>query len=344
MYGHKVPLKYELGDCNMNRRDRRAALARGRAATPADIPALAAEATHAYQQRRLTDAEVICKKILARDPAHATALNVLGLLYQALDNHRLAAKMLAKAVAVNDLDAACHYNVAISYQALDERAAAATHFHKAIALGLSGKGVEPFLLQNPVIVECLSRMTDKMGLPVKNDGLFSARDIAAIADNTFLRCVLESTIIRGVTLEFFLTGLRYALLHLPGGNFSIKVDDDVLSLFCALAEQCFLNEYIFAQTADETQRCGSILRKILYVIDALSHAKRPPLLLQHVVDYNPIKFFRRRLRVSMPTLFGNHKSRSRNSRRKRLRGIQRGQKIIFGAKYEGRCTNFAQLI
>jgi hypothetical protein len=28
----------------------------------------------------------------------------------------------------------------------------------------------------------------------------------------------------------------------------------VLGLFCALAEQCFLNEYVFAQTAEETGR------------------------------------------------------------------------------------------
>jgi hypothetical protein len=55
----------------MNRRDRRAAaLARGKASTPADIPApLVAEATLAYQEGRLIDAEVVCKQILARETA-----------------------------------------------------------------------------------------------------------------------------------------------------------------------------------------------------------------------------------------------------------------------------------
>jgi len=32
---------------------------------------------------------------------------------------------------------------------------------------------------------------------------------------------------------------------------SIALTDDVLGLFCALAEQCFLNEYVFAQTAED---------------------------------------------------------------------------------------------
>ncbi len=177
----------------------------------------------------MADAEAASKQILAREPLQATALNILGLLHQRSGNHRLAAKTLAKAVAVSDLDAACHYNLATSYQSLDQRSDAARHYLRAIALGLSGKGVEPFLLQDPVIVACLSRMDDKSELPIKNDNAFGAGDLSALADNTFLRCALESTIIRGETLEFFMTGLRYALLRLTSGYFpdGVKVEDDV---------------------------------------------------------------------------------------------------------------------
>jgi SAM-dependent methyltransferase len=256
----------------MNRRDRRAALARGKAAVasaPADIPALVAEATLAYQQRRIGDAEVACKQILVRAPAHPEALNILGVVQQASGNHRLAAKTLAKAIAVNDLDAACHYNIATSYQALNERAAATKHFKKAIALGLNGKGVEPFLLQNPIIAACANRTTDDHGLPVKIDDLFTVADIGAIADNIFLRCALESTIICGVTLELFLTGLRHALLRLAMSNLSDRAKvADVLGLFCAVAQQCFLNEYVFTQTADETQRAHQLREDLLQRLSA----------------------------------------------------------------------------
>jgi SAM-dependent methyltransferase len=275
----------------MNRRDRRAALARGKAvvaSTPPDIPALTAEASLAYQQGRIVDAEVACKQILARAPEHREALNVLGVVYQASGNHRLAAKTLAKAIAVNGLDAACHYNIAMSYQALGERVAAVSHFKRAIVLGLSGKGVEPFLMQNTVIASRARGTIDERGLPVKIDDLFEAGDIAAIADNTFLRCALESTIIRGVTLELFLTGLRHALLHLAIGNISdpAKVADDVLDLFCALGQQCFLNEYVYAQTADETQGARR-LREVL--LQRLSGGDEvPALLLAAVAAYFPL--------------------------------------------------------
>ena len=240
----------------MSRRDRRAALARGKAEPTANLTELAARATLAFQEGRAIDAEVLCKQILAHDARQPTALNIVGLLYQASGNHRLAAKTLAKAVAANELDAACQYNLAASYQALGQRADAARHYRKALALGLSGKGPEPFLLQDATIIQCLSRMEDRSSLPVRNESVFGAGEIAAIAENTFLRCALGSTIIRGVPLEAFLTGLRQALLRLAdyGASGSVALPEDVLGLFCALAEQCFLNEYVFAQTAEETSR------------------------------------------------------------------------------------------
>ena len=275
----------------MNRRDRRAALARGKAgaaSVPTEIPALAAEATLAYREGRIVDAEVACKQILVRAPEHPEALNILGVVYQASGNHRLAAKTLAKAIAVNDLDAACHYNIAMSYQAVGERAAAARHFKKAIALGLSGKGVEPFLTQNTDIASRTNGAADERGLPVKIDDLFDADDISAIADNIFLRCALETTIIRGVPLELFLTGLRHALLRFAIGNMSdpSRVAGDVLALFCALAQQCFLNEYIYAQSADETQRAQELRDVLLQRLSAGSEV--PALLLAAVAAYFPL--------------------------------------------------------
>jgi SAM-dependent methyltransferase/tetratricopeptide (TPR) repeat protein len=239
----------------MSRRDRRAALARGKTPTT-NLTGLAAEATLAVQQGRSLDAELLCKRILAIEPRQPMALNIMGLLYQASGNHRLAAKSLVKAVAANAVDAACHYNLATSYQALGQRAEAARHYRTAIALGLSGRGPEPFLLQESAIVQCLSRIENRSGLPARNDAIFGAPEIAAIAENTFLRCALGATIIRGVPLETFLTALRQALLQLAenAAAGAPALVEDGLGLLCALAEQCFLNEYVFAQTTEETAR------------------------------------------------------------------------------------------
>lgn len=274
----------------MNRRDRRAAAARGKvaASSSAGIDGLVAEATLAYQQGQTTQAEVICRQVLSRAPAHAEALNLLGVLYQASGNHRIAVKTLAKAVAVNEFDAACHYNVAVSYQALGRRAAAATHFSKAIALGLSGRDVEQFLTKSGVVVEYVRRITDRSSLLVKNEELFAAADIVAVADDVFLQCALESRVVCGVTLELFLTDLRAALLHRAGADISgpAKVGDDATDMFCALARQCFLNEYVFTQSEEETRQAAR-LRDLL--LQKLSNGSEiSPLLLAAVAAYFPL--------------------------------------------------------
>jgi hypothetical protein len=48
---------------------------------------------------------------------------------------------------------------------------------------LSGKGPEPFLLQDTTILQCLSRIEDRSSLAVRNESVFGK--VAAIAQNTF---------------------------------------------------------------------------------------------------------------------------------------------------------------
>jgi len=275
----------------MNRSQRRA-LARGKGAAgsaPADAAALMDEAVLAYRQGQRGQAAALCKQILTRAPEHAGALNLVGILHQASDNHRLAVKMLEKALAQNELDAACHYNIATSYQALGQSSAAATHFKKAIALGLSGRDVEQFLQQNEIIGRYVRPIiSDEPGLPVGRQAGFNADDLAAIAANIFLRCALQTNIIRGVPLEFFLTSLRSALLQRALANVAdgVQLDDDVAALFCALAQQCFLNEYVFAQS-DEEAREASRLREVLSQ-KLSSGGAIAPALLAPVAAYFPL--------------------------------------------------------
>jgi tetratricopeptide (TPR) repeat protein len=147
----------------MNRKERRAAIARNKAVAGSatlDVTELVGEATFAFRERRFAEAEVICQRVLAGAPGNAAVLNILGLIHQASGRHRPAVKSFAAAIAADDLDASCHYNIAFSYQTLEERDAAAAHFKKAIALGLNGRNVEQFLMNNPVVIEGVKRITD----------------------------------------------------------------------------------------------------------------------------------------------------------------------------------------
>lgn len=274
----------------MNRRERRAAFARSK--TPAShLPAGAAdpmgEANRAYRHRQFGQAELICKTILARAPAHGPSLNLLGLINQSLGRHRLAIKMFAKAITFEDQVPATHYNIACSYQELNQLAAAATHFKKALALGMSYNDVEVFLMQNPVVIKCKKSM-DGSHLPITATDLFDDDGMAAVARDIFLRSALESTVIRGATLEFFLTHLRSTLVRLANANFgkTNKISEEVLSVFCALAQQCFINEYILTESDEESQQARQLRERLQCRI--LDGGDISPLTLAAVAAYFPL--------------------------------------------------------
>ncbi len=255
----------------MNRRERRAALARGRAAstTPADIAGLLAEASRAHHLGRSAKAEELCRQILSREPAHPPSLNLLGLINQASGRHRQAVKMFLKAIDADELNAACNYNIASSYQLLGKGDAAAEHFKKAIGLGLSDKNLEDFILQNPDIAAQVNHTLASANAPLGKRYL-GAHEIAAIAKDIFLQCALQLELIRGVPLELFLTDLRAALLRLAAGEAyaSAKIGDDIAGLFCALAQQCFINEYAYDQDEEERRQACQLRDLLLQTLSA----------------------------------------------------------------------------
>jgi SAM-dependent methyltransferase len=282
----------------MNRKERRASLKRrnssayatsagdrNKALVSAD---LLAEANRHYQQGQFVKAQDFCNRILARQPSHVNALNLLGLIHQTSGRHKLAVKVLAKALASDALNAACHYNIASSYQTLNRQEEAAVHFKNAIALGMNRGNTENLILQNPAIATCVDLIEEKWPLPVKTDELFGRFGLESIASDVFLRCALETIPIRGWPLERFVTHIRSALLRLAYSvliNFT-TIDDALVRLFCAIAQQCFNNEYVFAQSDEETRQ--SIQLSDLLLQKLVDGDEIPPLLLAAVAAYFPL--------------------------------------------------------
>jgi SAM-dependent methyltransferase len=283
----------------MNRKERRAGHKRGnlsagiapagdwdKAFTTAE---LLAQARRAHQQRQSETARDICDRILAREPAHVPALNLLGLIFQEAGRHKLAVKTLAKAIASDALNAACHYNLASSYQALDRPDEAARHFKTAIALGMSQKNIEDFIFQNPTITAWINRM-DESGplLPARAADLLGPRGLQSLANDIFLRCALETTPIRTEPLERLFTHVRADLLESARTSAAgaKAIDGGVIGLLCALAQQCFINEYVFVQNDEETRH--AIALRDLLLTKLADGGDIAPLLLAAVAAYFPL--------------------------------------------------------
>ncbi|MGC2827595.1 MAG: class I SAM-dependent methyltransferase [Pseudolabrys sp.] len=156
---------------------------------------------------------------------------------------------------------------------------------------MSEKNVEEFIMQSPAIATCLARLEEEKLLPRQIDDLFSAAVLKAVADDIFLRSAMESVVIRGRALETFLTQLRFVLLRLAAASAVAPrtIADNLVSCLSALAAQCFINEYIYSQSEDETQQSIRLRDLLLDQLNAADEIE--PLTLAAVAAYFPLSQF-----------------------------------------------------
>jgi 2-polyprenyl-3-methyl-5-hydroxy-6-metoxy-1,4-benzoquinol methylase len=209
----------------MNRKQRRAAhkqspSAGGHRAGPASDPVgqLFAEADRLQRQNKLNDAARVYKRLLLLKPDHAQAGNNLGCVLLAQGKPAEASARFAQALALmpqlfEQFNGVCATLTAVL----------------------------------PPIGEAMRRAIAVWPNQRTADQLLGDAGLRAICDDPMLLCMLQSVPARKTELELVLTSLRAALLTEAGD----APDDSVLMFCCAMAKQCFINEYVFAVTADE---------------------------------------------------------------------------------------------
>ena len=110
-------------------------------------------------------------------------------------------------------------------------------------------------------------------------------DIGAVAADPYLRTVLESTVVRDLAFERWLTAVRAGFIDTALGD-DPKANGDIVAFAAALARQCWINEYVFAVTAPE--RAGIDKLRGL-VAGALARGEAvPPLRIAVLAMYEPL--------------------------------------------------------
>ena len=100
--------------------------------------------------------------------------------------------------------------------------------------------------------QCIERAVASWPTPLSKEALFGADGLAALASDDLLRAVLENTPAAGLDFEHFLTLARRALLldvlasQLPDDADSLR-----LRFCCAMARQCYINEYVYDCSTEE---------------------------------------------------------------------------------------------
>src|SRR5262249_61974867 len=117
---------------------------------------------------------------------------------------------------------------------------------------------------NLAMGEALERAASAWPQRLSTRELLGASGFTAVCADALLRRVLESTTIRHVGLERLLTSFRLEFLHAAANRTNADgFADDVLDFCAALAKQCFINEYIFATTAEEAEQAQVLARMLL---------------------------------------------------------------------------------
>ncbi len=99
--------------------------------------------------------------------------------------------------------------------------------------------------------------------PQRLPELFDTDGLAALGNDELLRRLLECDPVTDIGFERLLTNLRYAMLRSIASDMAADSTDQLpLELYCALARQCFVNEYVFSVLDDELDQ-ARLLRSSL---------------------------------------------------------------------------------
>ena len=110
------------------------------------------------------------------------------------------------------------------------------------------------------------------------------RDLLALAKDRLLLALMRSAQVRAVALEAVLTDARRQLLARAAA--AEALDDTLIEFACALAQQCFINEYVFALRDEESSQAHKLTDAL---VTALASGEGiSPLLLAAVAAYAPL--------------------------------------------------------
>ncbi len=175
-----------------------------------------------------------------------------------------------------------HNQLGLVYAQLGDGGAALRHFHQAftlqpslqeafrnfaqLLLHLAEKGFTATIIKdNQAVLDLIARA--KAAWPARppaaeilNDPRFSE-----IAKNPYLLFYLGAARLRDAEIEQMLTMLRSALLELAPEQ---SIDQNYHAFACALASQCFANEYVFSASPEETKKVEALCAAIKTDINA----------------------------------------------------------------------------
>jgi tetratricopeptide (TPR) repeat protein/2-polyprenyl-3-methyl-5-hydroxy-6-metoxy-1,4-benzoquinol methylase len=123
--------------------------------------------------------------------------------------------------------------------------------------------------RSPFIADCIDRTAQAWPTRLAGDDLWPASQRTAICTDPLLRALMESTPVADLELEHFLTNTRFALLQDASASAtSTAIEPYLIEFYCALARQCFINEYVYSATEDELSQARWLQQSLLAALNS----------------------------------------------------------------------------
>ncbi len=124
------------------------------------------------------------------------------------------------------------------------------------------------IANNPAVAESMERAMHAWPSRLSANEFFGANGLDKIAKDDLLRILLTYECVTSIEIEKFLSGLRSALLQETASDRHRKLSIPSLSLYAALAQQCFLNEYVFFAPAEEWQAANCLRERLAQALSS----------------------------------------------------------------------------
>jgi tetratricopeptide (TPR) repeat protein/SAM-dependent methyltransferase len=115
---------------------------------------------------------------------------------------------------------------------------------------------------NPAVDAWIRRAPGEGSVEPDRSAELGAAELEVLQGDTLLHALLENASVCDVGLERLLTAARRALLERADADGRGDADDGGLTFYCALARQCFINEFAFACSDNEFEQASKLREKL----------------------------------------------------------------------------------
>ncbi|HVT54925.1 MAG TPA: methyltransferase domain-containing protein [Xanthobacteraceae bacterium] len=186
-----------------------------------------------------------------------------------------------QAIAQEPQFAEAHNNLGMAFAHLGDGAKALHHFHQAysikpvlkdafanfahLMMQLSENGYTATIIKDNLAVrDLIGRATTVWPGRLPAEALLNDPAFQETIKNPYLLFYLGAIRLRDAEIEQMLTQMRFALLAAADAN---EIQPELFAFACALARQCFNNEYVFALSDDEAKQASGLRERVQADLD-----------------------------------------------------------------------------